>query len=156
MKRTTMVITLLLTALLLIAACGGGASEPTPTPAPAAGSAQETLAQIDVLMHDIYFGEENNNIEKPPVWTVKAGEEVTVNSDNKGGLEHSWAVLKAGTEVPMPFTEANNDLLIATTGNLPANTTRTTTFTAPEAGEYIVICTVAGHYPVMQGRLVVE
>lgn len=154
MQRTTMVISSLLTALLLVAGCGGGASEPTP--APAAGSAQEMLTQIDVLMHDIYFGEENNNVEKPPVWTVKAGEEVTVNSDNKGGLEHSWAVLKAGVEAPMPFTEANNNLLIATTGNILANTKHTTTFTAPEAGEYIVICTVAGHYPVMQGRLVVK
>jgi plastocyanin len=152
MKRIVRVA-MLLALVALIAACGGSND---PTPAPAAGSAQQVLNQINVAMHDIYYGEENNNVEKPPVWTVKAGDEVTLAMDNKGALEHSWAVLKAGSQVPMPFTDANNDLLLYTSGTLKPSEQKTDKFTAPEKGEYTVICTIAGHYPVMQGRLVVE
>ena len=153
MKRKLFVAMLLLLAVL-IAACGGGSSDPTPVPA--AGSAQEVLNQINVSMHDIYYGEENNNVEKPPVWTVKAGDEVTLAMDNKGALEHSWAVLKAGSQVPMPFTDANNDLLIYGSGPLKPAEQKTDKFAAPEKGEYTVICTIAGHYPVMQGKLIVQ
>jgi len=138
---------------VLVAACGGSSE---PTPAPAAVSAQDVLNQIDVAMHDIYYGEENNNVEKPPVWTVKAGEEVALNMDNKGALDHSWALLKAGSEVPMPYTDANKDLLLYDSGVLKPGTPKADKFTAPAAGEYTVICTVAGHYPVMQGRLIVQ
>jgi uncharacterized cupredoxin-like copper-binding protein len=153
MKRTIL-ISLLLLAALFVAACGGGDS----TPAPAAGSAQDVLNQANVGMHDIYYGEENNNVEKPPVWTVGAGQDITLNMDNKGALEHSWVVLKAGTkDIPMPFTDANKDLEYFSSGVLKPATQKTDTFKAPtEPGEYTVICTVPGHYPVMQGRLVVK
>jgi plastocyanin len=158
MKRSLSIGSLLAVLLLVLAACGGG-SEPTPTPAPAAdaASAQEVLAAITVEMHDIYFGAENNNVENPPVWTVGAGQEVTMNFDNLGALEHSWAILRPDAEMPMPYTDADADKLFYTSGNLAPATQKTDTFTAPaEAGEYIVFCTVAGHYPVMQGRLVVQ
>jgi plastocyanin len=143
--------------MLVLAACGGG-SEPTPTPEPPAGaSAQDVLTAITVEMHDIYFGDENNNVQNPPVWTVNAGEQVTMNFDNIGALEHSWAILRPDAEMPMPYTDADADKLLYTSGNLAPATQKTDTFTAPaEAGEYIVFCTVAGHYPVMQGRLVVQ
>ena len=140
--------------VVLLAACGGGSNEPTP--AAGGSSAQEVLNQINISMHDIYYGEENNNLEKPPVWTVKAGDEVALNMDNKGALEHSWALLKAGSEVPMPFTDANKDLLLYDSGALKPSAQKADKFTAPAAGEYTVICTVAGHYPVMQGRLIVQ
>jgi plastocyanin len=152
MKRSVFV-GMFLAMAVLVAACGGSSE---PTPAPAAGSAQEVLNQIDVAMHDIYYGEENNNVEKPPVWTVKSGDEVALNMDNKGALEHSWALLKAGSEVPMPFTDANKDLLLYDSGALKPSTQKADKFTAPAKGEYTVICTIAGHYPVMQGRLIVQ
>jgi hypothetical protein len=57
----------------------------------------------------------------------------------------------------MPYTDADSDRLFYTSGNLAPSTQKADTFTAPaEAGEYIVFCTVAGHYPAMQGRLVVQ
>ncbi len=148
-------------AMLILAACGGG-NEPTPTPAPApaadAPSAQEVIAAtLDVAMHDIYYGDNNDNIANPPVWTVGAGKEVTLNLDNQGGLEHSWAIVKKDTELPMPFlADEHRDLILWNSTNVQAGQQSVETFTAPEAGEYLVICTVAGHYPVMQGRLVVQ
>lgn len=148
-----------LVALALLTSCGGGSNQPQaePTGANTQSSAQEVLSAINVQMHDIYFGDDNNNLQDPPVWTVPAGQAIAMTYDNKGGLEHSWAVLKQGAEMPMPYTDANADLLLHTSGNIQPGQQARGTFTAPsEAGEYIVFCTVAGHYPVMQGRLIVE
>lgn len=155
---------LLAAALLTLAACGGSstptpAPTPTPTPAAAAPSAQEVIAAtLDVVMHDIYFGDDNNNIANPPIWRVPAGAEVTINLDNQGGLDHNWAIIKKDVELPVPFMpDQNADLILWEGGVLASGGKDTEVFTAPDApGEYIVICTVAGHYPSMQGRLVVE
>lgn len=151
----------LVAAMLILAACGGGSSTPTPTPAPAAEapSAQAVIsATLDVVMHDIYFGKDNNNIANPPVWTVAAGQDVTINLDNQGGLEHNWAVVKKDAELPVPFLpDQNQDLLEWSAGNVQAGQKISETFPAPSVpGEYLVICTVAGHYPAMQGKLVVQ
>ncbi len=159
MKRILSIVALL--AVFVLAACGGSDPTPTPQPAPAAASegpsAQEVLSAINVEMHDIYYGSENNNVEKPPVWTVNANQQVAMTFDNLGGLEHSWAVLKQGAEMPLPYTDDDAGLLYYTSGHVLGGEQTSDTFTAPaEAGEYIVFCTVAGHYPVMQGRLVVQ
>ncbi|MBW7885345.1 MAG: hypothetical protein H3C34_22480 [Caldilineaceae bacterium] len=148
---------LVLMTALFLAACGGSASEPTATPAQQP-SAQEVIATtLDVAMHDIYFGNNNDNINNPPVWTVKAGQEMTLNLDNQGGLEHSWAIVKKDAEIPIPYLpESNPDLLLWQSNNVQPAKQAAEAFTAPTvAGEYVVICTVAGHYPAMQGRLVV-
>lgn len=150
---TRLIYGILIPAMLLLAACGGSAT-PTPTP-----SAQQVIAAtLDVLLNDIYFGDDSNNITNPPVWRVPASAQVTVNLDNQGALEHNWAVVKRGVEVPIPFMpDQNKDLLLWEAGVLQAGQQDSETFTAPsEPGEYIVICTVAGHYPAMQGRLIVE
>jgi len=158
---TRLIYGTLILAMLLLAACGGSAT-PTPTPAPTpttAPSAQQVIAAtLDVIMHDIYFGDDSNNIANPPVWRVPAGAQVTVNLDNQGALEHNWAVVKQGVELPIPFMpDQNKDLLFWEAGVLQGGQKDSESFTAPsEPGEYIVICTVAGHYPAMQGRLIVE
>lgn len=114
-------------------------------------------ASITVDMHDLYFGDENDNIANPPVWTVSAGSEVQLALVNQGGLEHNWAIVEPGAEVPVPYVEEENeDILLYNPGRAQAGETLEATFQAPDVGEYMVICTVAGHYPVMQGRLVVE
>lgn len=112
---------------------------------------------IEVLMNDLYFGESNDNLANPPVWTVRSGADVTVAMDNRSGaLQHNWAIVKAGEEVPSPFLgEEQMDVVLLDAGILEPNQTDTFAFTAPELGEYMVICTVAGHYPVMQGKLIV-
>ena len=141
-KIFTIAILLVLAALFL-AACGG--------------SDEAATATIEVVQNDIYFGDSPDNQENPPTWTVPAGAEVTVNLSNNGALQHNWAVVEQGAEVPTPVDpEAADDILLYDTGLLDPGTTATETFTAPaEPGEYLVICTVAGHYPAMQGRLIV-
>lgn len=147
MKRVLLLTVVLLVALVS-AACGGDS-----TPAEPAAPAGEA---INVVMHDIYFGDTNDNHTNPPVWTVTSGATVTVSLDNQGALQHNWAIVKPGAEVPNPFIEAENaDLLLFAATPVDGGAQGTATFTAPEPGEYIVICTVSGHYPMMQGKLVV-
>lgn len=139
---------LVLSLSLLLAACGGGEAETSEAPAG---------ASVSVVMHDIYYNDTPTNAEEPPVWNVGAGETVTISLDNQGALEHNWAIVKAGETVPEVFdAEANSDILYDQTGLVQPGTTFSDVFVAPtEAGEYTIICTVAGHYPSMQGRLVV-
>jgi len=147
-KQTFNAVTLLLLALavLVLAACGGDAA-----------SADEAAAvTIEVAQNDIYFGDSPDNVENPPSWTVPAGAQVTVELTNNGALQHNWAIVEPGAEVPVPVDpETAGDILLYDTGLVDPGSTATATFTAPEAGEYLVICTVAGHFPTMQGRLIV-
>ena len=152
-KQRVVTISLLLVLVsLFLVACGGDVE----TPAEDVDVVEEEVT-IEVLMNDIYFGENPNNAEDPPIWTVPAGAEVTVVATNNGALQHNWAIVEPGEEVPVPVTEETADaILLYNTGLVDGGETATATFTAPEAaGEYVVICTVAGHYPAMQGRLVV-
>lgn len=161
MKKLICVLSL---CVLILVACGGDSAEQAaPTAAveatTAAPVADVPAASVSVEMHDIYFGEENNNVENPPVWTAPAGAEVTLSLNNMGALEHNWAVVNMGQEVPEPYTggEDQPELFYWSADVVPAGSTETYTFTAPsEVGEYLVICTVPGHYPLMQGRLNVE
>jgi uncharacterized cupredoxin-like copper-binding protein len=142
-------------ALLVLAACGGGSDEP----AQPEQTAQEAIAAaLQVAMHDIYYTEDSNNIQNPPVWNVPAGAQVELTLDNQGGLQHDWAIVQPGSEVPVPFNpETNKDLLLWEAGLVDPGQSATVTFTAPaQPGEYTVICTVSGHFPAMQGRLVVQ
>jgi uncharacterized cupredoxin-like copper-binding protein len=157
MRRWIFVVLLL--AIGVLAACGGGGDEePVATEAAAPPSAQQAIAAVlEVTMADLYYGETPDNLTNPPVWTVKAGDAVQVNMTNKGALQHNWAIAKLGSEVPVPFMpETNGDLLEWDAGLVDPGEQATATFTAPVAGEYQVICTVAGHYPSMQGKLVVQ
>jgi uncharacterized cupredoxin-like copper-binding protein len=144
-----LIFVLVLAALMLVA-CGGGA-------APEQSTATQG-AVIDVMAYDIYFGEDSDNMGDPPLWTAEAGSLATVNFDNKGGLEHNWAVIKQGEEIPVPFEmDSSADLILYDTGVVQPGEQRTFPFQVPdEPGEYAVICTVSGHYPTMQGRLVVS
>jgi uncharacterized cupredoxin-like copper-binding protein len=150
MKHKQLLVIVLAVMAFLLVACGGGAE-------PAAEAAPQNT-QIDVVAHDIYFGEDANNIENPPVWSAAAGSVATVVFDNQGALEHNWAVIRLGEEVPVPFDmETHSDLVLYDTGVVQPGEQRSFPFQVPEEpGEYLVICTVAGHYPGMQGRLVVN
>lgn len=140
-----------------MAACGGGADDAQPAAAEEP-SAQEAIgATLDILMGDLYFGETPDNIDKPPVWTVSTDQKVQLNFKNGGTLQHDWAIVKPGSEIPVPFIEADNsELILWRAGLIDPASEKSETVAAPAAGEYSVICTVAGHYPSMQGKLVVQ
>ena len=150
MKKRLPIYVLLLFALVL-AACGGNNGDD-------AAADEPESATIQVVENDIYYGDSNDNAANPPTWTVPAGGEVTANITNNGALEHNWAIVELGAEVPNPFVEEDgSDIILQDSGLTPAGEEATYTFTAPaDPGEYQVICTVPGHYPLMQGVLVVE
>lgn len=150
MKRVIGWMSILVAFAVVLVACGGEAA-----PVESASPQEST---IEVVTYDMYFGEDPNNMDNPPTWTVAAGSVVTVNFDNRGGLEHNWAVVKQGEEVPVPFEEGvHDDLILYSTGVVAAGDSTSVPFRVPdEPGEYVVICTVAGHYPAMQGRLIIN
>ncbi|MCX6050430.1 MAG: sulfocyanin-like copper-binding protein [Chloroflexi bacterium] len=114
-------------------------------------------ALLNVLIHDSYYGDADTNLTNPPVWTVPANSDVIVTIENKGTLKHNWAIVKKGASVPAPYEEGQaGNILLYGVGMVYHNSQTTATFTAPEPGEYMVICTVSGHYPKMQGRLIVK
>ncbi|MFZ4660498.1 MAG: plastocyanin/azurin family copper-binding protein [Caldilineaceae bacterium] len=173
------IITLMLGAVLFVtAACGGAAETPTPAPtntsvpiatlaptatvaptpvAPTPTVATPAAVAFTVAMNDLYFGDTNDNMNNPPVWSVTSDAEVTVTVANRsGGLQHNWAISKLDAVIPQPFVGGEGlDIVLLDSGVVDAGQSTTITFTAPAVGEYLVICTVPGHYPVMQGKLVV-
>ena len=149
MKKSTLFTLIALLSLAFLAACGGGGGD-----APAEESGGQT---IEVIMNDIYFGETNDNVENPPVWTIKTGSTVTLNAINNGTLDHNWALVKADATVPDSVTpDSAEDIISYDVGIVAGGDTYNSAFRAPIPGEYLIICTVAGHYPAMQGKLVVE
>ena len=107
----------------------------------------------------IYFEEGPTNLENPPVWQVSSGAEVTLELHNLGNLDHNWAIVELGQEVPTPYLgdEDIPGLFYWSADVVPPGETEIYTFTAPtEPGSYEVICTVPGHYPAMQGVLEVQ
>ena len=116
-----------------------------------------TITTLNVDMNDNYYGETDTNLVSPPVWTVTRGADVLVNMTNMGQLNHNWAIVKLGETIPIPFRGGQSSgQLVYGAGMVYGNNVTTLTFTAPESGEYQIICTVEGHYPSMQGRLVIE
>jgi len=146
LKKTDLILALFI--LFSLAACGGNNT--------ADGEGDETT--INVALNDIYFGDTNDNVENPPVWTVGSNNTVTVQANNMGTLEHNWAVIEPDATLPDTITDRAEveDVIIFDIGEVPAGAAENDVFTAPAPGQYTVICTVAGHYPLMQGRLVVE
>lgn len=151
-KLFVLTITILIVAMA-ITACGGDDSSTEESDASSSG--QTTL---EIIMNDIFFGEEPDNAANPPSWTVEAGSLVSVRAQNNGSLDHNWAIVKAGVTLPAAVNdpaEVEDDILFDI-GVVAGGDSYNRPFTAPEAGTYTIICTVAGHYPAMQGTLVVE
>jgi plastocyanin len=133
---------------------GGWGSTSSNTNQPAGLNANVALLTVD--MYDNYYGQSDSNLTDPPVWTVAAGADVVATLINYGQRTHNWAIVKAGVSVPIPYEEGQGgNILLHGIGMVYSNSQTTSTFIAPEAGEYLVICTVSGHYPAMQGRLLV-
>lgn len=151
MRKWSLLVILALMAGLLLVGCGGGGGD-------SGGSTGGTVQNLTVAMHDIYFGDSNDNEANPPKWEVTSGNTINVTAKNEGALEHNWAVVKLGETLPATISSHDEvaGKLLADLGNAAGGATKNLRFTAPAPGEYMVICTVAGHYPAMQGRLIVK
>lgn len=128
----------------------------TTTGANGAATINANVALLTVEMQDNYYGAADDNLANPPVWSVSAGSDIVATLTNHGRRNHNWAIVKPGAAIPIPYKEGQaGDIILHGIGMVYGNSQTTITFTAPEPGEYMVICTVDGHYPEMQGRLLV-
>lgn len=110
----------------VLAACGGGAEEAT-GPAPATFN----IKGYDEFRYD------------PASLEMQSGSEVTVNFENEGALEHNWILVDGALDVT---TVSEADAVSrANVGLVPGGETGSVVFVAPAAGDYKMVCTVAGH-----------
>ena len=116
------------------------------------------ITSINIIINDNFYGENDTNLTEPPVWTVPSGADVVATMNNLGNLTHNWAIIRKDESIPVPFNEGQSSNIIEYGAGMIYGQNHTTmTFTAPEElGTYLVICTVPGHYPSMQGRLQVK
>ena len=152
-------LSILLGAALVLTACGnnnagGGGST--------GGSAGGTTIEIGSDGENLAF-------DKTEL-SASAGQEVTVTFTNNSAVQqHNWVLVNGGEAEAQAVANAGltagleNNYLPADGSNVLANTnvlnggeSGSVTFTAPAAGSYLYICTVPGHYPLMQGTLTVN
>lgn len=147
----------LLVVLAVIGACGGdgGGTDTTSGDASTATSDGEAgePAEITVGMTEFEFD--------PATVSVATGAEITVTVENQGTVEHDWVVLDQGREIaaeadlPEDTAEVNQEWAVAAVHTEPGEAA-TTTFTAPAAGAYQIICLIPGHFSAgMEGQLTV-
>lgn len=124
MKRLLFVL-LIFSAAATLVACGNGeeASEPEPFAI--------TITGDDAFVYD------------PNQFSVATGAEVELTFQNIGGLDHNWMLVTEDTDV-LTVTETDAYAGI-NAGMLTGGSEKVFTFTAPAAGTYKYVCTVAGH-----------
>ncbi|MFH1185391.1 MAG: cupredoxin domain-containing protein [Chloroflexota bacterium] len=95
----------------------------------------------------------------PNTLTVPMGEEITLLVTNNGAVAHSFMIMKLGYEIGNHGHVGQEEQANAywDQEQLEAGETTQSTFTAPlEAGEYQIVCGVAGHLEAgMVGKLIV-
>lgn len=141
-KFSTQLIVLGIIAMgAFLSACAG-------SEAPAASESEEAKAvTFDFEGQDIAY-----NIDSVE---VSSGQEVTINFDNVGTLEHSWVLVSERVD-PVEATEADG-LIGAKSGTVAGGESTSFTFTAPGPGTYTFVCTVEGHAEAgMVGDFVVQ
>jgi uncharacterized cupredoxin-like copper-binding protein len=106
-------------------------------------AAASPTTTIDVSMTDFQF--------TPNVFTVPAGQEITVNVANNGAVVHNFVIMKLGTEAGDAWDDEDIPNIYWEVEIQPGGDT-STTFTAPtQPGEYQVVCRTEGH--IMSGMV---
>lgn len=166
---------------LILAACGQQGGTAAPTTAPAAGEATapaetggEAPAGEATTSLEIANQGEQLLFDKDALGPVPAGEEITLTFSNSSTVNpHNWVLLSSDSEEVAATVDEEGAAAGEAAGYIPedsenilahtellaagANGSETLTFTAPEAGSYLYICTVPGHYAAgMKGTLTVQ
>jgi len=93
---------------------------------------------------------------QPDIWSVAAGEELTIEFANRGGTEHDWTLLALGQTITK-LSEFDDDMVLFKVEEVPSGDAVTRTLTIDEPGTYQVICTLSGHFNTgMGGSLTVR
>ncbi len=138
-------VALLPTLIILIAACSGSGSTPSPSLAPAlpsSGAPASPAAQtMDVKLTDALKME-------PAQMTVKAGQPVTFVVTNTGAIDHEFYLgdeaMQAEQEKMMVSGQMAHDT--AEGISLKPGETKELTYTFEAAGQTLAGCHVVGHY----------
>ena len=117
----------------LLASCGGG-NGPSST--------------INVEFTEFHF--------TPDVFSIPAGQEITINTTNNGAVVHEFVIMKLGESVGEDFGDEDEGNIFWEIEAEPGKKV-SETFTAPtEPGEYQIVCGTEGHYVAgMIGKLTV-
>jgi uncharacterized cupredoxin-like copper-binding protein len=104
--------------------------------------------KINFTMTDFAFN--------PNEFTVPAGEDITLNVTHNGTVEHSFIVMKYGTDAGDMFDEDDKTNVFWEVDLQPGES-ETVYFRAPDQpGTYQIICGMAGHLQSgMVGKLIV-
>ncbi|OGO21211.1 MAG: hypothetical protein A2Y54_04015 [Chloroflexi bacterium RBG_16_51_16] len=114
-------ITLVVLVLLLGSCSAGGPTE-----------------HIKVSMTDFTYN--------PNSFTVQAGKEIKLDIANNGAIVHNFLIMNAGSDIGQDFDQEDEKNVYWKIDLGPGQST-TTSFTAPpEPGEYLIVCSTAGHY----------
>jgi len=124
-----------------LAACGGGAAQ------------SQSAQQITIEANEFKFS--------PATIEVSKDKPVKLLMQNKGTVEHDWAIMKIPMMGMKESGEAGHAMGGASTPELHMSAmtgkTATVEFTPTQAGTYQIACTVAGHKEAgMVGTLVVK
>lgn len=135
MKRPLLVIGLVLSLVLALAACSSGPSKPSTT--------------INVTMTDFAF--------TPNTFTVPAGAQISFTAVNNGTAVHSFTIMKKGQDVSGHYTDADKPNIFWEKIPVNPGETVTDTFAAPaDPGTYQIICREPGHFEAgMVAKLIV-
>ena len=147
--------------LLLLAACGGGGGTAA---SGGGGAASGGSATIEIAVDGENLAFDKTTLE------AAAGQQVTLTFKNSSAVQqHNWVLVSGGDSaastiasdglaagLAAQYLPANNPNVVAHTKVLDGGASETITFTAPSAGTYLFICTVPGHYPLMQGTMTVK
>ena len=119
---------------LALAACGNNAASPS--------------TEINLTMTDFQFS--------PNAFTVPAGQEITLNLENTGGVVHSFVIMQKGQSAGTEFNDEDQPNVYWEVEIQPGGSANTS-FMAPEdPGDYEVVCHIPGHVQAgMVGKLTV-
>lgn len=129
-----------------------------------ASSAGAVVIKMGVIPHEMKFDKAN--------FTVKAGQQVTIDFENQDFMQHNMLVIQKGSLETVgkaaddlardPKGAAQNYVpkmpeVIVATRLVDPEGSESLVFTAPtEPGQYPYICTVPGHWRIMNGIMTVE
>ena len=117
------ILFVLFIAISLITTSCGGSNSPT--------------TNLNVTMTDFQFS--------PTQFTVPAGQEITLTSNNNGAVVHNFVIMKLGQSAGTEFTEEDVPNVYWEVELAPGGSVDTTFVAPSEPGEYEVICKTPGH-----------
>lgn len=170
---------ILLGAMVLFSACGGGETKtkettttPSATETPATETPAETQTDANAVAELTIDGNDQMQFDKKE-FHVKEGQKVKLTLTHSGKMDkktmgHNWVLLaqgmtpelyakaaaKDGDENYISKSESAN--VIAHTKLIGAGESDTIEFTAPAAGVYDFLCSFPGHWGAMNGKFIVE